>query len=177
MSKNLSIKSKILLLSLITIVVVSISIAIDSIYSIQKLSSKNIEDFKNNAYLKKEDELKNYVSLAMKTVEGYYNRTATDKIKVEVQEQLKMQTNFLFSILEAEYEKSKGTLSEEVLKQKLRLIVDSSRYGKTGYFWINDTNSVIVTHPIKPELNGKDMLEYKDKNALKIHRWSVNYQE
>ena len=58
MFKNLSIKSKILLLSLITIIVVSISIAIDSIYSIQKLSSKNIEDFKNNAYLKKEDELK-----------------------------------------------------------------------------------------------------------------------
>ena len=48
MFKNLSIKSKILLLSLITIIVVSISIAIDSIYSIQKLSSKNIEDFKNN---------------------------------------------------------------------------------------------------------------------------------
>ena len=170
MFKNLSIKSKILLLSLITIIVVSISIAIDSIYSIQKLSSKNIEDFKNNAYLKKEDELKNYISLAMKTVEGYYNRTATDKIKVEVQEQLKMQTNFLFSILEAEYEKSKNTLSEEALKQKLRLIVDSSRYGKTGYFWINDTSSVIVTHPIKPELNGKDMLEYKDKNGKQIFK-------
>ena len=66
----------------------------------------------------------------------------------------------MFSILEAEYEKSKGTLSEEALKQKLKLIIDSSRYGKSGYFWVNDTNSIIVTHPIKPELNGKDMLEY-----------------
>ena len=170
MFKNISIKGKILLLSLMTIIIVSIAIAIDSIYSIKSFSDKNIENFKNNSYAKKENELKNYVSLAMKTVEGYYNRTATDKIKVEVQEQLKMQTNFLFSILEAEYEKSKGTLSEEALKQKLKLIIDSSRYGNSGYFWVNDTSSVIVIHPIKPELNGKDMLDYKDKNGKQIFK-------
>ena len=170
MFKNISIKGKILLLSLVTIIIVSIAIAIDSIYSIKNFSNKNIENFKNDAYSKKELELKNYVSLAIKTVEAYYNRTATDKIKVEVQEQLKMQTNFLFSILEAEYEKSKTTLSEEALKQKLKLIIDSSRYGKSGYFWVNDTNSIIVTHPIKPELNGKDMLEYKDKNGKQIFK-------
>ena len=134
MLKDISIKGKILLLSLITIIIVSIAIAIDSIYSIKSFSDKNIENFKNDSYAKKEHELKNYISLAMKTVEGYYNRTATDKIKVEVQQQLKMQTNFLFSILEAEYEKSKGTLSEEALKQKLKLIIDSSRYGSSGYF-------------------------------------------
>jgi methyl-accepting chemotaxis protein len=168
--KDISIKGKILLLSLITIIIVSIAIAIDSIYSIKSFSDKNIENFKNDSYAKKEHELKNYISLAMKTVEGYYNRTATDKIKVEVQEQLKMQTNFLFSILEAEYEKSKGTLSEEALKQKLKLIIDSSRYGKSGYFWVNDTSSVIVIHPIKPELNGKDMIDYKDKNGKQIFK-------
>ena len=170
MLKDISIKGKILLLSLITIIIVSIAIAIDSIYSIKSFSDKNIENFKNDSYAKKEHELKNYISLAMKTVEGYYNRTATDKIKVEVQEQLKMQTNFLFSILEAEYEKSKGTLSEEALKQKLKLIIDSSRYGKSGYFWVNDTSSVIVIHPIKPELNGKDMIDYKDKNGKQIFK-------
>ena len=82
MFKNISIKGKILLLSLMTIIIVSIAIAIDSIYSINSFSDKNIENFKNNSYAKKENELINYVSLAMKTVEGYYNRTATDKIKV-----------------------------------------------------------------------------------------------
>ena len=163
MFKDISIKGKILLLSLITIVIVSVAIAVDSIYSIKNFSNKNIENFKNEAYAKKELELKNYVSLAVKTVEAYHNRTSIDKIKVEVQDQLKMQTNFLFSILESEYEKLKGTMSDEALKQRLKSIVDATRYGNTGYFWINDTNSVIVTHPIKPELNGKDMVEYKDK--------------
>ena len=97
MFKNISIKGKILLLSLITIVIVSFAIAVDAIYSIKNFSNKNIENFKNEAYAKKELELKNYVSLAIKTVEAYHNRTSVDKIKVEVQEQLKLQTNFLFS--------------------------------------------------------------------------------
>ena len=170
MFKDISIKGKILLLSLITIVIVSVAIAVDSIYSIKNFSNKNIENFKNEAYAKKELELKNYVSLAVKTVEAYHNRTSIDKIKVEVQDQLKMQTNFLFSILESEYEKLKGTMSDEALKQRLKSIVDATRYGNTGYFWINDTNSVIVTHPIKPELNGKDMVEYKDKGGKQIFK-------
>ena len=72
MFKDISIKGKILLLSLITIMIVSIAIAVDSIYSIKKFSNKNIENFKNEAYAKKELELKNYVSLAVKTVEAYH---------------------------------------------------------------------------------------------------------
>ena len=170
MFKDISIKGKILLLSLITIMIVSIAIAVDSIYSIKKFSNKNIENFKNEAYAKKELELKNYVSLAAKTVEAYHNRTSIDKIKVEVQDQLKMQTNFLFSILESEYEKLKGSLSEEALKHRLKSIVDSTRYGNTGYFWINDTDSVIVIHPIKPELNGKNLVDYKDKGGKQIFK-------
>ncbi len=37
------------------------------------------------------------------------------------------------------------------------------RYGKDGYFWINDSNAVIVTHPIKPSLNGKNLSNLQDK--------------
>ena len=68
MFKNLSIKGKILILSLITIIIVAIAIAVDSIISIKSFSNKSIEEFKHQAYKKKEEELKNYVSLAIKTV-------------------------------------------------------------------------------------------------------------
>ncbi len=170
MFSNISIKGKLLLLSLTTIIIIALIITINFIYSIKKFSDQNIENFKNEAYAKKELELKNYVSLAMKTVEAYHSRTSIDKIKVEVQEQLKLQTNFLFSILESEYEKSKGTLSEEALKLRLKSIVESTRYGSSGYFWINDTDSVIVVHPINKALNGKDMYDYKDKGGKQIFK-------
>ena len=168
MFKNMSIKGKILTLSLATIVIIAFAFALDSIISIKNFSSKNVENFKTTAYAKKEEELKNYVSLAIKTVEAYYKRTSPEKIKVEVQEDLKKQTNFLFSILESEYEKQKGSMSEEALKNRLKAIVNATRYGKTGYFWINDLDAVIVTHPIKPELNGKDMVAYKDQGGKQI---------
>ena len=77
------------MLSLITIILVSLSIAINSIYSINKLSNENIIKYKEESYAKKEEELKNYISLAMKTVEAYHKRTAIDKIKIEVQDDLK----------------------------------------------------------------------------------------
>ena len=168
MLKNISIKGKLLLLSLITIIVVSLSIAISSIYSINKLSVENIDKYKKESYAKKEAELKNYVSLAMKTVEAFHKRTAIDKVKIEVQDDLKKQTNFLFSILESEYNKLKDVLSEEALKERLKSIIDATRYGESGYFWVNDTDAVIVVHPIKPELNGKDMANYQDKGGKKI---------
>ncbi len=168
MLSNMSIKMKLLLLSLFSIIVISLSVTVESIYSISKFSNDNMENYKKEAYAKKEEELKNYVSLAMKTVEAYHKRTSPEKIKLEVQEDLKKQTNFLFSILESEYDKLKGTLSEDALKFRLKAIVNATRYGKTGYFWINDLDAVIVTHPIKPELNGKDMASYKDKNGKQI---------
>ena len=168
MFRNISIKGKLLLLSLITIIVVSLSIAIDSIYSINKLSNENINRYKEESYAKKEEKLKNYVSLAMKTVEAYNERTAIDKIKIEVQDDLKKQTNFLFSILESEYTKLKDVLSEDALKQRLKSIVDATRYGDSGYFWINDTNAVMVIHPIKPALNGKDLASFKDEGGKQI---------
>ena len=168
MFRDISIKGKLLLLSLITIIVVSLSVTIDSLYSINKLSNENINRYKEESYAKKELELKNYVSLAMKTVESYYERTAIDKIKVEVQDDLKKQTNFLFSILESEYIKLKDVLSEDALKQRLKSIVDATRYGDSGYFWVNDTNAVMVIHPIKPALNGKDLSAFKDDAGKQI---------
>ncbi|XPV54875.1 MAG: cache domain-containing protein [Halarcobacter ebronensis] len=37
-------------------------------------------------------------------------------------------------------------------------MVEGTRYGKTGYFWINDTDAVIVMHPIKPQLNNEKFI-------------------
>ncbi|XOB61634.1 cache domain-containing protein [Campylobacterota bacterium DY0563] len=168
MFKNLSIKAKVLLISLLAIVIVSISISFESIYSINKLSKEKIEKFKEESYLNKEKELENYVSLALKTVQSYYDRTAIDKIKVEVQEDLKAQAKFLFSILDYEYNKYKDVLSTQELKSKLIEIIDGTRYGETGYFWVNDLDANIVVHPIKPQLNGKDLSNFKDKGGKRI---------
>jgi len=170
MFKNITIKSKLLLLALFTILVVSLSVAIEAIHAIGKYSDENVEQYKKEAFAKKEAELKNYVSLAIKTVDAYYKRTSVSKMKFEVQEELQKQTNFIFSIIEGEYKKYKDILPAAELKARLKSIVEKARYGQNGYFWINDTKAVIVMHPIKPKLDGKNMYNYKDKGGKQIFK-------
>lgn len=168
MLKSLSIKAKLLLIVISSIVIVSVAMLIQSVLSLEETSDMVIEKFQKDAYETKEAELQNYVSLAMKTIQSYYARTAPDKVKKEVETTLENQTNFILSIIEGKYKKYKGKIPDEQLKDMIKSSVEHSRYGETGYFWINDLDANIIMHPIKPALNGKDMSEYKDQAGKRI---------
>ncbi|MGY4284936.1 HAMP domain-containing protein [Bradyrhizobium sp. LM2.7] len=43
--------------------------------------------------------------------------------------------------------------------------IKSLRYDKVEYFWINDLTPKMVMHPIKPELDGKDLSGMKDPSG------------
>ena len=68
------------------------------------------------------------------------------------------------------YEKlaTSGKLSQEEAKRLAIDAVRAMRYDETEYFWINDLNAVIVMHPIKPELDGKDLSDFKDKTGKRM---------
>jgi methyl-accepting chemotaxis protein len=149
-----------------SVIVTALILVAVSTVSINSLSEKNIEDYKQNAYKSKKEELRNYTNIAMGIVKSYYERTSEKKIKAEVKSYVKEQTNFLFSILNKQYEKYKDKLSKDELKKLLIDIVSETRYGKSGYFWINDTTPKMIMHPIKPSLNGKDLSGVKDPNGV-----------
>ena len=46
--------------------------------------------------------------------------------------------------------------------------VNDARYAGKEYFWINDMAPVMVTHPFKPEMNGKELSSFKDPNGNPI---------
>jgi len=163
--KNIAIKYKLIAIVAMTIFVVSLIEAIESIHGIDVVSKSNIEEFSKKAYSSKEIELQNYVSIALKTVEYYHQRTSKEKIKQEVSQELKKQTNLVFSILNAQYKKYKDTLPKEELQEKMREVIRATRYGKSGYFWINDTRSYMIEHAVKPALNGRDLSKLKDSNG------------
>ncbi len=48
--------------------------------------------------------------------------------------------------------------------------IRSLRYGDKEYFWINDTHHRMVMHPIKPELEGKDLTDYQDPKGTFLFR-------
>lgn len=48
------------------------------------------------------------------------------------------------------------------------------RYGANDYFWINDAQPAMVMHPMKPDLNGKDLRSFKDPNGKALFVEMVN---
>jgi methyl-accepting chemotaxis protein len=164
--KSISIKMKMLIIIISTVIAVSVAIILQSINTINEMTEQSVSKYKKEAYKNKEIELKNYVSVAVKSLESYYARTSKEKIKKEVEAELKEQTNFLFSILEDAYEENKKNMSKAELQKHLMNVVASARYGDNGYFWINDKTPKMIMHPIKPALDGKDLSIFKDPNGV-----------
>jgi methyl-accepting chemotaxis protein len=136
--QNLSIKTKLLFLVILSIAVVVGIVITNSILSIYNISEANITKYERESYKLKEIELKNHVESALNTLKG-------------------IAENPNFGTIE-----EKQTLSKEVIKNML--------YGKDGYFWINNSNHILIMHPIKPDLVGKNMKESKDPNGVFIYQ-------
>ncbi len=55
-----------------------------------------------------------------------------------------------------------GAMTEQAAKNAAIEAVKTLRYEENDYFWINDMKSVMIMHPFKPELDGKNLSDYKD---------------
>ncbi|QIK38304.1 methyl-accepting chemotaxis protein [Caldichromatium japonicum] len=62
----------------------------------------------------------------------------------------------------------KGELSEEQAKAAALAVIKGLRYQEKEYFWINDMQPRVVMHPIKPELDGRDVSDLKDPNGKRL---------
>ena len=72
----------------------------------------------------------------------------------------------------AEVKTGKATLEKaqaEALKQ-----IGELRYHGKEYFWVNDLDTKVLMHPIKPELIGKTQTENKDPNGKRLYVEFVN---
>ena len=65
-------------------------------------------------------------------------------------------------------EVDEGRLSKEAAQNAAKMAVKNIRYDKSEYIWINDYNAVMIMHPIKPALDGKDLSNFEDPAGKKI---------
>lgn len=59
-------------------------------------------------------------------------------------------------------EVQQGNLSEAEAKRQASNVIRSMHYAKNGYFWINDYDANVIMHPLKPQIEGKNMLSARD---------------
>ncbi len=62
----------------------------------------------------------------------------------------------------------KGEMDEASAKAEALALIKGLRYGNDDYFWINDSHPTMVMHPMKPELDGKDLSGVEDKQGLRL---------
>lgn len=61
-----------------------------------------------------------------------------------------------------------GNLSEADAQKAALATIKTLRYEKQEYFWINDMTPHMVMHPIRSELDGKDLRENKDPTGKRL---------
>ena len=73
------------------------------------------------------------------------------------------------SIVDSKYAASQsGHLSVEAAQADAQHALAAMRHGDGDYFWINDIQPRMIMHPLKPEMNGRDLSDYKDPTGKKI---------
>lgn len=84
---------------------------------------------------------------------------------------VKSEVQSALTLVEYFYEQEQsGSLTEEEAQEQAKEAVRTLRYGdaKDGYIWIDDTNYVLVMHPILPEQEGNNRKDLTDVNGVKI---------
>ncbi len=63
-----------------------------------------------------------------------------------------------------------GRLTQESAQAQAKAMIKGLRYEGQEYLWINDMKPVMVMHPFKPELDGKDLAGFKDSSTRSRQR-------
>jgi methyl-accepting chemotaxis protein len=165
----MSLKNKLITIVISSIVVTVTLLSLILTYDLKVLEDDLIQDSKQDLLSNVKSNLKNNVNLAISAANGIINSTPTaEKIA-------KMKVSVLLNILNNYYKNNKNKFSEAQIKENLKEIVKNFRYKifasdkkASGYFWINDFNAIMIMHPLKPQLNGKNLINFKDKAGNRL---------
>lgn len=67
-----------------------------------------------------------------------------------------------------------GSLSQQQAQTQAKQAIAKLRYQNEDYFWINDSEPRMVMHPIKPQLDGKNLSAVKDPTGKNLFVEFVN---
>lgn len=97
----------------------------------------------------------------------FYQEAMNEGYRTEI----KSQVQSTISILQSEYDKYQaGEKSEEDAQRDAKEIIRAMRYrdDQSGYFWIDDTDYILVMHPILAANEGDNRYELEDQNGVMI---------
>lgn len=163
--KDLSIQLKVTLLVIISLALTAFLISTANIGLIISKTDDTINSFKETMTENKIASLQANIEIAKNAIASVYENSKEQNIANELQS---IAQTFKED-MQRFYKQNKDSLSQDELKERLIEMTKSYRYDNgLGYFWINDLDEVMIMHPIKPSLDGKDLTDTKDKDGVQL---------
>jgi len=164
---KLNIGTKVNVLIVVALIMVGGASLVLSVVSLRKGGEVAIQAYSTGMMAEKRAQIKDLVNSAY-TIAKERLDASQDKetVRMEYGDQVKAVVNQAVSVFEAASSNEEaGDL--ESRQQSAIKIIEKMRWGKDGkgYFWIQDTDGLMVLHPIKPSLNGKKLLGLKDPDG------------
>jgi methyl-accepting chemotaxis protein len=101
---------------------------------------------------------------------NYFYGVSQDEaaLKQRAHDRLKAVVDAVVSQAEAFYKANKDAMPREELAARIKEMARTARFDGDNYIWINDLTPRMVMHPIKPELDGKELSGYRDPKGTPL---------
>ncbi len=92
-----------------------------------------------------------------------------DQLYADKTEKVHSLTDTAVSVVKAFHARAQaGELSDAEAREGALKALSVLRYDSDNYFWVNDMTPVMIMHPIKPSLDGKNVANVKDPNGVAL---------
>jgi|GEM_PF-1279190 len=146
---------------------------LQEIATVVDTAARELNSYEQNSIAMHKEELRNITEVASRLVEELYKSSQPKQIR----EHILVEVNSFRDNLLSYYDQSQESFSPTEIKKIIKDFVRLYRYdGGTGYFFINE-NTVNVLHPIKSELEGRDLADLKDQDGKYFIREFVQITE
>ncbi|MBN2810223.1 MAG: cache domain-containing protein [Deltaproteobacteria bacterium] len=134
---------------------------LQEVTTVVETAARELKSYRQNSLAMHREELKNITEVAFKLIEELYQSSQPEAVKEHLRIQAEAFKKTLLHYFELKRRSDSPPEIEKIIKDFVRLY----RYdGGIGYFFINRGTRCIL-HPIKPELEGRDLIDLKDADG------------
>ncbi len=169
---KLNIGPKVNILIVAALLIVGGASVFFSVAALKTEGKKSINDYKNAMMAEKKQNVKSIVDAVYTIAKaGLDESRDKNKIRKEFGARVQSAIDQAFSVIQSTYDdESLGDMNAR--KALVINLIKKMRWGKDnkGYFWLQDTDSNIIMHPIKPSLDGKNLVNAKGPDGKYIFK-------
>jgi len=163
----MSIKMKIMVTTIPFFLLFGLITMFMSVSTLQKQSEQSLSTIETVMTADKNEKLNDLVRNTFEIMAAQYRASHDiDQVAKAYERELQSVVNLAYTAIEGIYKNT--TLSDFDKKERAQEVVKSMRYQGDNYLWINDMQTAMVMHPIKPALDGQDLSDFKDPNGKKL---------